>query len=355
MTVSVENIIKRFGSTAEPAAVANVSFQARPKAITTLLGPSGSGKSTLLRLIAGLEVPDSGRVFIDGQDVTTLSPQHRNVGFVFQSYALFKHMTVSDNVAFGMKVRGLPKTQVKERVAELLKLVQLPDFGSRFPAQLSGGQRQRVALARALAIEPKVLLLDEPFGALDTQVRLELREWLLSLHERTGITTLLVTHDQEEALELSQHVVLLNHGKVAQADSPHQLYDHPADEFVASFLGGANIIKSRVAGGEAKVGSQSVRAPSGAREGTPVQAFVRPHNIRIRRPQLGRDNSLDLGKIERLTRVGGYVKVYVSLPSGESIVVLMAKAEVDQLSVEPGDAVAVDVVDAKVFVQSYSI
>ncbi len=355
MTVRVEHIIKRFGNTSEAAAVADVSFEAQPKAITTLLGPSGSGKSTLLRLIAGLEVPDSGRVFIDGQDVTTLSPQHRNVGFVFQSYALFKHMTVADNIAFGMKIRRLPKAQVKERVAELLKLVQLPDFGGRFPAQLSGGQRQRVALARALAIEPKVLLLDEPFGALDTQVRLELREWLHTLHERTGITTLLVTHDQEEALELSQHVVLLNQGKVAQADSPHELYDHPADEFVASFLGGANIIKSRVKGGEAKVGSQSVRAPSGAREGTPVQAFVRPHNIRVRRPQLGRDNDIDLGKIERLTRVGGYVKVYVSLPSGESIVVLMAKAEVDQLSVEPGDPVAVDVVDAKVFVQSYSI
>jgi sulfate transport system ATP-binding protein len=355
MTVRVEHIVKRFGTASQAAAVADVSFEAQPKAITTLLGPSGSGKSTLLRLIAGLEVPDSGRVFIDGQDVTALSPQHRNVGFVFQSYALFKHMTVADNIAFGMKIRGLPKPQVAARVTELLELVQLPELGGRFPAQLSGGQRQRVALARALAIEPKVLLLDEPFGALDTQVRLELREWLLTLHDRTGITTLLVTHDQEEALELSQHVVLLNQGKVAQADSPHQLYDHPADEFVASFLGGANIIKSHVTGGEAKVGSQSVRAPSGARDGTPVQAFVRPHNLRVRRPQLGRDNDVDLGKIERLTRVGGYVKVYVSLPTGESVVVLMAKADVDELHVEPGDPVAVDVVDAKVFVQSYSI
>jgi sulfate transport system ATP-binding protein len=247
MTVRVENIVKRFGSSSEAAAVGGVSFHAPPKAITTLLGPSGSGKSTLLRLIAGLETPDAGRVLIDGQDVTTLSPQHRNVGFVFQSYALFRHMSVAENIAFGMKIRNLPKARVKERVAELLKLVQLPDHGARFPSQLSGGQRQRVALARALAIEPKVLLLDEPFGALDTQVRLELREWLHSLHERTGITTLLVTHDQEEALELSQHVVLLNQGRVAQADSPHQLYDHPADEFVASFLGGANVIKSRFA------------------------------------------------------------------------------------------------------------
>jgi len=225
--------------------------------------------------------------------------------------------------------------------------------GSRFPSQLSGGQRQRVALARALAIEPKVLLLDEPFGALDTQVRLELREWLLTLHERTGITTLLVTHDQEEALELSQHVVLLNQGSVAQAGSPHDLYDHPADQFVASFLGGANVIKSRVSDGAARFGTQSVPAPSGTRDGTPVQAFVRPHNIRVRRPN--GDKSVDLGRVERLTRVGGYVKVYVSLPTGDSVTVLMSKVELDQLKVEPGDAVAVDVVDAKVFVQSYSI
>jgi sulfate/thiosulfate transport system ATP-binding protein len=355
MTVRVESIVKRFGNSSDAAAVANVSFDAKPKAITTLLGPSGSGKSTLLRLIAGLETPDQGRVFIDGQDVTALSPQHRNVGFVFQSYALFKHMTVADNIAFGMKIRGLPKAQVQKRVAELLGLVQLPEYGARFPSQLSGGQRQRVALARALAIEPKVLLLDEPFGALDTQVRLELREWLISLHEQTGITTILVTHDQEEALELSQHIVLLTQGRVAQAGSPHDLYDHPADEFVASFLGGANVIKSHVSDGEAKVGSQSVRAPVGASEGTPVQAFVRPHNMRVRRPVPVRDNPIDLGKIERLTRVGGYVKVYVSLPSGESVVVLMSKGDLEALHVEPGDPVAVDVVDAKVFVQSYSI
>ncbi len=198
-----------------------------------------------------------------------------------------------------------------------------------------------------------MLLLDEPFGALDTQVRLELREWLISLHEQTGITTILVTHDQEEALELSQHIVLLNRGSVAQAGSPHDLYDHPADEFVASFLGGANVFKSHVSDGEAKVGSQSVRAPAGASEGTPVQAFVRPHNMRVRRPN--GDNPVDLGKIERLTRVGGYVKVYVSLPSGESVVVLMSKGDLEALHVEPGDPVAVDVVDAKVFVQSYSI
>jgi len=353
MTVRVSNVVKRFGADTDAAAVNDVSFEAKPGAITSLLGPSGSGKSTLLRMIAGLEVPNSGRVFIDGTDATERSPQHRNVGFVFQSYALFKHMTVADNIAFGMKIRGLRGAAVQKRVTELLGLVQLPGYGSRFPAQLSGGQRQRVALARALAIEPKVLLLDEPFGALDTQVRLELREWLLSLHEQTGITTLLVTHDQEEALELSEHIVLLNEGRVAQAGSPHDLYDHPANEFVASFLGGANVFKGRVKNGAAQVGSQSIPAPSGAREGTPLQAFVRPHNIRVRKPT--GQNPVDLGKIERLTRVGGYVKVYVSLPTGESITVQMSKTDLDELAVEPGDPVAVDVVDAKVFVQSYSI
>ncbi|HEX3773245.1 MAG TPA: sulfate/molybdate ABC transporter ATP-binding protein [Polyangiaceae bacterium] len=347
-------MIKRFASSNHEApAVAGVSFEARAKAITTLLGPSGSGKSTLLRLIAGLEVPDEGRVFLDGEDVTFRSPRERNVGFVFQSYALFKHLCVADNIAFGMKIRGLPSVQVRKRVAELLSLVQLPGYGARFPAQLSGGQRQRVALARALAIEPKVLLLDEPFGALDTQVRLELREWLLALHERTGITTILVTHDQEEALELSSHVVLLEQGKIAQAGSPHELYDHPANEFVASFLGGANVIQRRVAHGAAQFGRNLLPAPNGASDGTPVHAFVRPHNIRVRKPN--GDAAVDLGKIERLTRVGGFVKVYVSLPTGESITVQMPKSELDTLAVEPGDVVALDVLDAKVFAQRYSI
>ncbi len=353
MTVHVEGIVKRFSGSTDTAAVGGVSFEAKPRAITTLLGPSGSGKSTLLRLIAGLETPDAGRVLLDGEDVTRVSPQHRNVGFVFQSYALFKHMTIAENIAFGMKIRRLPKEHVRKRVEELLALVQLPGYAERFPAQLSGGQRQRVALARALAIEPKVLLLDEPFGALDTQVRLELREWLLGLHERTGITTILVTHDQEEALELSEHIVLLNHGLVAQAGSPHDLYDHPANEFVASFLGGANVIKSRVSHGAAKIGTGSIPAPSGARDGTPIQAFVRPHNIRVRKPN--GESAVDLGKIERLTRVGGFVKVYVSLPTGESITVQMPKSELDALSIEPGDPVALDVVDAKVFAQRYSI
>ena len=353
MTVRVEKVSKRFGTESEAAAVDRVSFEAEPGTITTLLGPSGSGKSTLLRLIAGLELPDAGVIRIGNEDVGKLSPQKRNVGFVFQGYALFRHMTVADNIAFGLRVRGRARSECAERVRELLALVQLPDYGARFPSQLSGGQRQRVALARALAIEPKVLLLDEPFGALDAQVRVELRQWLLTLHQQTKITTLLVTHDQEEALELSGHVVLLNHGRVEQAGSPHELYDHPESEFVASFLGGANVLRARVSGGEARIGSQSVPAPNGAGEGTPLQAFVRPHNVRLRKGAAS--DPLQAGRVERLTRVGGYVKVYVSLPTGESITVQMSKTDLDDLDVEPGDGVAVDLVDPRVFLQRYSI
>jgi sulfate/thiosulfate transport system ATP-binding protein len=352
MTVRVENVTKHFGN-ASAAAVKGVSFEARPASITTLLGPSGSGKSTLLRMIAGLEVPDGGRIFIDGRDATELKPQARNVGFVFQNYALFRHMTVAQNIAFGMKIRRVPAAEVRARVDELLNMVQLPGYSERFPAQLSGGQRQRVAFARALAIKPKVLLLDEPFGALDTQVRIELRHWLQKLHEKTGITTLLVTHDQDEALELSEHIVLLFDGKVAQAGSPHELYDRPANEFTASFLGGANVLSGLAEKGALRVGAHSVRVPAGTREGTPVQAFVRPHNVRLSKQVVA--GASNAARVERVTRVGAFVKVYVSLVTGESITVQISKAELDELAIEPGDAVAVDLVEAKLFVQSYSI
>ncbi|MFO7181807.1 MAG: sulfate ABC transporter ATP-binding protein, partial [Pseudomonadota bacterium] len=254
MTVRVQNVTKRFSGQSGPAAVSNVSFEARSGVITTLLGPSGSGKSTLLRIVAGLEEPDSGSVWINGQDSTRVSPRQRNVGFVFQNYALFRHMSVFENVAFGMRVRKRAPAEVKARVEELLELVQLAGYGKRFPSQLSGGQRQRVALARALATNPHVLLLDEPFGALDARVRLELREWLLEFQERSGVTTILVTHDQEEALELSEHIVLLNHGEVEQAGAPHELYDTPATPFVASFLGGGSVLRGTVREGRAAVG-----------------------------------------------------------------------------------------------------
>ncbi len=354
MSVVVESITKHFGPRTDAAAVAGISFEAPSGKVTSLLGPSGSGKSTLLRLVAGLEEPDSGAIRIDGEDVTKTSPRTRGVGLVFQSYALFGHMTVFDNVAFGLKVRGASRADIASRVSELLALVQLESYAKRLPSQLSGGQRQRVALARALAPRPRVLLLDEPFGALDTKVRVELREWLGELHEKTRVTTILVTHDQEEALELSQHVVLLRAGKVEQAGSPHALYDEPATSFVASFLGGTNVLRGAVKGGTADLGSHRLLAPEGSEEGASVSAIIRPHDVRIGRADEG-GSDVALAKIERLTRVGGNVKASLRLPNGEAMTVQIAKTEIDSLGVAPGDRVFVDLREAKVFLEDYSI
>jgi sulfate transport system ATP-binding protein len=335
MSVEVRDLVKTYSSGEDVAAVGGVSFVAPEGKVTSLLGPSGCGKTTLLRLIAGLEEPDAGSISIEGRDVTRVPVKRREVGFVFQSYALFRHMTVRDNIAFGMEIRKTQKSAIDQRVKELLELVQLEGYANRFPAQLSGGQRQRIALARALATNPKVLLLDEPFGALDAQVRVELREWLIEFHEKTGVTTLLVTHDQEEALELSQHVVLLNLGQVAQAGAPHELYDHPANPFVAAFLGGANVLKTRLHGSEAR-------------------AFVRPHEVRLAKPTPA-DTDLELGTVDRLARIGGNVKLTVTLPSGDAMSVQVPKLELDRLGIQLGDRVMVDVTSAKVFVDDYAI
>jgi sulfate/thiosulfate transport system ATP-binding protein len=234
MSIIVSNVSKRFG---DFVALDDVSVEIPSGSLTALLGPSGGGKSTLLRIIAGLEQPDSGSVVIDGKDATATPVQNRNVGFVFQHYAAFKHMTVYKNVAFGLEIRKWPKDKVRARVTELLELVHLEQFASRYPAQLSGGQRQRMALARALAVEPGVLLLDEPFGALDAAVRQELRRWLRRLHDQVHVTTLFVTHDQEEALEVADSIVVIAGGTVQQIGAPDELYDEPANDFVMSFLG----------------------------------------------------------------------------------------------------------------------
>jgi sulfate transport system ATP-binding protein len=234
MGIAVENVTKRFG---DFTAVDDVSLDVPSGSLTALLGPSGSGKSTLLRMIAGLDMPDAGRVLIAGEDRTTQPARKRDVGFVFQHYAAFKHMTVRDNVGFALKIRKVPKEQIRARVDELLALVHLEAYGKRYPAQLSGGQRQRMALARALAVEPQVLLLDEPFGALDATVRKELREWLRRLHDEVHVTTIFVTHDQEEAMEVAEQIVVMNAGGVEQVGSPRELYDSPATDFVMSFVG----------------------------------------------------------------------------------------------------------------------
>jgi sulfate/thiosulfate transport system ATP-binding protein len=361
MSVVVEKLTKRFTATGTPA-VSDVSFRAPPGAITTLLGPSGAGKSTLLRLIAGLESPDEGIIQIDGVDCTSLPVQKRGIGVVFQSYALFKHMTVRENIAFGLSVRRQARAETEARVDEMLKLVQLEELGHRYPGQLSGGQRQRVAFARALAIRPKLLLLDEPFGALDTRVRVELREWLHELHVQTGVTTLLVTHDQEEALEISQHVVVMEGGRVAQAGSPAEIYDRPVTSFVASFVGGTSMLKGHVREGRAELGSLIVAAPESAQEGQTVHAFVRPHDIKLVKTAHGNGvngtngvNGVSSGRVERLKPVGGYVKVLLKLPAGETVTVEVPRTEFDLLGVVEGDSVHADVRTARVFVGDFSI
>jgi sulfate/thiosulfate transport system ATP-binding protein len=314
--IEVRNVEKRFG---DFVALAGVSADVPAGSLTALLGPSGSGKSTLLRVIAGLERPDAGSIWLDGDDVTGRPPQKRGVGFVFQHYAAFKHMTVWDNVAFGMKIRRRPRTEIHERVSELLDLVQLSGLAQRYPAQLSGGQRQRMGLARALAVDPKVLLLDEPFGALDARVRKELRTWLRRLHDETGTTTLIVTHDQEEAMEVADQVVLLNGGRVEQAAPPRELYDVPANEFVMSFVGPVN-----------RVGD----------------AFIRPHDVEL----LAEPNGVTQeAMVERFVHLGFEVRVELVRDDGERLSAQLTREQAEALELEQGQIVYVRATRQTVF------
>jgi sulfate/thiosulfate transport system ATP-binding protein len=283
MSIKVSNIHKRFGNF---VALDNVSLDFPSGELVALLGPSGCGKTTLLRIIAGLEQADSGAVILDGEDASTTHVRERQVGFVFQHYALFKHMTVFDNVAFGLRMKPRAQRQdekiIAEKVHQLLDLVQLDWLAERFPAQLSGGQRQRIALARALAVEPRVLLLDEPFGALDAKVRKELRRWLRKLHDELHITSIFVTHDQEEALEVADRVVLMDHGHVEQVGTPEEVYNQPATPFVFSFLGSVNLFHGRVEEGSLQVGEARVpHTDKGFAKGAEVYAFARPHELAI--------------------------------------------------------------------------
>jgi sulfate transport system ATP-binding protein len=286
VTIQAHRVSKRFGSF---VALDDVSIEVPNGSLTALLGPSGSGKSTLLRVIAGLEPPDTGTVILAATDVTRTLPQDRGIGFVFQHYAAFRHMTVWDNVAFGLQVRKRPRAEIRERVTELLELVQLQGYAARYPSQLSGGQRQRMALARALAVQPAVLLLDEPFGALDARVRKELRDWLRRLHDDVHVTTVLVTHDQEEAMEVADRVIVMDHGRVQQVGSPRELYEQPANPFVMSFVGPVNHL-----------------------DGT----FVRPHDVRIHPVWAGRPTAAREARVERLTHLGFEVRVELRLTDG---------------------------------------
>jgi sulfate/thiosulfate transport system ATP-binding protein len=302
MSIDIKGVNKKFG---DFVALDDVNVTIPTGQLTALLGPSGGGKSTLLRIIAGLDSADSGSISIEGVDATKLPPQKRNVGFVFQHYAVFKHMTVAKNVSFGLEIRKKPKAEIAERVDELLKLVHLSQFASRLPSQLSGGQRQRMALARALAVEPTVLLLDEPFGALDAKVRKELRDWLRRLHDEVHVTTVFVTHDQEEALEVADEIVVINEGRVEQIGSPDQLYDEPANDFVMGFLGEVTMLNGQL---------------------------VRPHDIDISTtPILA--GAVE-GVVARVLRIGFEVRVTVLTDDGEEVIVVLTKNHAASLGIE---------------------
>jgi sulfate transport system ATP-binding protein len=306
MSIEIRSVTKRFGAF---TALDGISLEIPDGSLTAVLGPSGSGKSTLLRIVAGLERPDSGEVLLAGEDATRLTPQRRNVGFVFQHYAAFKHMTVRDNIAFALTIRKRPKQEIRERVDELLDLVQLSGFADRYPSKLSGGQRQRMALARALAARPRVLLLDEPFGALDARVRAELRDWLRRLHEEVHVTTVFVTHDQEEAMEVADRVAVLDHGRLEQVGAPAELYDAPASEFVLRFVGDAVRLGERL---------------------------MRPHEVVLRRwPS---DGAVEV-EIERIAVLGADARVDLADGGGERLTARMRRDELEDLDLARGEIV----------------
>jgi sulfate transport system ATP-binding protein len=340
--IVVEGLTKRFG---DFEAVKDVTFEAREGAITAILGPSGSGKSTVLRMLAGLEVPTSGRIEISGQDLTHASAQERRVGMVFQHYALFRHMTVARNIAFGLSVRKVPKDAQRERVRELLRLVQLEPFAERYPDQLSGGQRQRVALARALAPKPSVLLLDEPFGALDAKVRQDLRHWLHEIHRELGITSLLVTHDQEEALELAHQLVVMHEGRIEQVGDASAIYNEPATPFVAGFVGAANVIQGLVIAGRVQFGEQQLEGAAHMAEGSPAHAYVRPHDVAVSTVPINGSSSAAV--VERINDLGWISKLRLTLTDGQSLTAEVPNERLD--GVASGGKVFVDLRNAKVF------
>lgn len=322
MGIRVENVSKRFGNF---QALEPINLDVKSGSLVALLGPSGSGKSTLLRVIAGLEQPDTGRIYISAQDATAKAVQDRNVGFVFQHYALFKHLTVSRNVAFALELQKWPKDRIKNRVNTLLDLVQLGGLGDRYPSQLSGGQRQRVALARALAIEPQVLLLDEPFGALDAKVRKDLRDWLRHLHDDVNVTTVFVTHDQEEAMEIADEIVVMSNGKIEQVGTPEAVYESPATPFVMSFIGAVNVLSPDDTW---KAHHQEVRHAS--------QVFLRPHDIDIFVAPT--DGTLP-AKINYIIHLGWTIRLELTLENGQFVTAHINRDQYKALDIEQGQTV----------------
>ena len=349
MSIELRQITKRFG---DFVALKGINLQVASGELIALLGPSGSGKTTLLRIIAGLETADEGAVIFDGQDSTDRSARERRVGFVFQHFALFRQMTVFENVAFGLRVKPRAtrpaEAQIRANVQELLRLVQLERLAPRYPSQLSGGQRQRVALARALAVQPKLLLLDEPFGALDAKVRQELRRWLRKLHDEIGITSVFVTHDQDEALEVADRVVILHDGRIEQVGSPEEVYEHPASPFVYHFLGNVNLFHGRVEDGKVHLGELSMAVPAGGQANTPsAVAYARPHLLEIDRQPTNRPQFK--ATVDHINAAGPIVKVELTTASGSIVHVELSKERYRQLQLQRGLEVFVSIKDMKVF------
>lgn len=358
MGISIENVSKAFGSF---QALQNISLTIESGELIALLGPSGSGKTSLLRIIAGLEGLDEGAILFDGHNITSVNPKERNVGFVFQHYALFRHMTVFDNVTYGLKVRPRKtrpsKEAIKQKVNELLHLVKLEHFADRYPSQLSGGQRQRVALARALAVEPKVLLLDEPFGALDAKVRKELRRWLRKLHDEYHITSIFVTHDQEEALDVADRIIVMNGGKIEQIGTPEEVYENPASPFVYDFLGNVNLFKGRLHNGMLTQGTFAMQISDDLRGATYEEAvgYVRPHDIILEKEKSAADTVAAI--ITHIHVVGPNVQIELKRQDEEEFLeAALSKEQFRVLSVQKGDTVYVRPKQLKVFIpEDFSI
>jgi sulfate transport system ATP-binding protein len=345
MSISVQNLSKRFG---DFVALKNVSLEVPSNSLTALLGPSGSGKTTLLRIISGLDTPDVGTIHFRNEDVTDVSARDREVGFVFQHYALFRHMTVFENIAFGLRVRRVANTEVRDRVNELLHLVRLEGLGLRYPSELSGGQRQRVALARALAVKPRMLLLDEPFGALDAKVRQELRTWLRKLHEEMHVTTVFVTHDQEEAFEMADQVVVMSQGRIEQTGTPQAVFDNPATSFVMDFLGNVNVFHGRVQSGRVQLGPFSLQYDDYQHdEPRDATAYVRPHELDLDRAP---SQSSLLGTIRQINPAGSVLKVRVAIEEfGIELNVDVTHIRAKSLNLKQHDAIYVHPRSVRVF------